>query len=62
MAGTPLKKYEVKLAICTRCEMVCGTAVERGCPGCGKSMEPLKAALKADAQTIVFYTEYEDSD
>ncbi len=57
-----MKKHEVKLAICTRCEMVCGATVERRCPGCDKSMEPLKAALKADGKTIVFYVEYEDPD
>ncbi len=57
-----MKKYEVKLAICTRCERVCGATTERTCPGCLRRMEPIKAALKADGETIVFYMEYEGPD
>jgi len=57
-----MRKFEVNLAICTRCETVCGFTVERMCPNCGKSMEPLKAAVRADGCGIVFYTEAEDDE
>jgi hypothetical protein len=50
------KKFEVNLAICTACESVRGATVLWTC-SCGAAMEPLKAALKADGRTVVFYTE-----
>lgn len=53
------RKLEVNMAICTRCETVCGATVKRQCPSCGKDMEPLKAALRADGRAIAFYTEDE---
>lgn len=51
------KKLVVDLAICTGCEAIQGATMPRVCNTCGATMEPLKAALRVDGQTIVFYTE-----
>ena len=57
---------EVDLKVCVRCGLIVARdpahpvdSKRTQCPGCSKDLEPLKAAVRGDGSTVVFYTECE---
>ena len=54
---------EVDLKVCVRCGLIVARdpadSKRTRCPGCLKDLEPLKAAVRDDGSTVVFYTDCE---